>query len=201
MLRWLKRIVRAERFHGILNDAQITKLVERYNTIEPFVPCKVSKGVNASYGLEPFGYTFRLGEVRQIGLMHTLSREGLRTEAALTRMEVPPNENGILLPPLTIAVCRSLEFFRLPDFVTGLLFGKSSFTRAGLCYLMTVVDGGFCGHITFTIVNLSPLNIEIYPNEGIGQIVFLAGEQPNKPYEGRYNGTVGIVSPLLNKAR
>ncbi|MEM0238418.1 MAG: hypothetical protein QXT00_02150 [Ignisphaera sp.] len=195
LLRWLRH---AARYEGILNDAQIAELVQRYGMIEPFVPRKI-KAPEAyySYGLEPFGYTFRLHERVHISGMHDLpgAESHLRAEPRFTECVIG---DFILLPPHSIALCRSVEYFRLPDFVTGFLVGKSSYTRQGVVYMMSVVDAGYEGTISFAVANLSPMNVELRAREGIGQIIFVAGRRANNPYIGYYSGSVDVVSPALN---
>ena len=187
----------------LLNAEQIAQLAEKEGMIEPFVNQKIQLAHIPSYGLEPYGYTFRIANKiyysapqLALGGATALKLDGI-TEGWLEY----PEGTKIKIPPLALFLCSSLEYFRLPPNITGLLVGKSTYTRQGICYLMTVVDAGFHGNITFGLVNLSGREIEITLGGGIGQILFIEGEPNlnNYAYTGIWQGSQGIASPLLHK--
>lgn len=190
MLFWWKH----KQSDGILGSDEIARLVAKHRMIEPFVPRKISG--TYSYGLEPNGYTFRLANEIYIAPPINPNHMELRNPETprLEKCNLSLGEN-LIIPPNAFAVCRSLEYFRLPPGVVAFLFGKSTFTRQGLCFMFAFVDSGYEGHITFSVKNLSPFNIELVVGEGIAQIVFYRSESVKGKYEGRYQGSEGIVLP------
>lgn len=143
-------------------------------------PCLPQTKCRYSYGIEPFGYTLRLGnEYISKGVK-------LSTDAPF------------LLYPAEHILVSTLETVALDNTVTGLLYGKSSFTRQGLFYSFGVVDAGYSGSLSFSIFNASHLPITLVPSQGIAQITIFKSEAPtNTPYSGRYNNSTG-VTPVLN---
>lgn len=173
---------------SLLADHQIKELCQAGNMIEPFVPEKVMGEIEIngekyklpSYGLEPHGYTFRLSP-EGIVVAHRKKFGGIESA-----YEFSTNSDVIFLPPGGILFGESLEFFRMPKRVVGLLVGKSTYTRRGVAFLGTVLDAGWQGHIHFTIVNLSHESIPVFPGWGIGQVLFLLGGVPEQTYKGYY---------------
>ena len=143
-------------------------------------PCLPQTKCRYSYGIEPFGYTLRLGN-------EYISR-GVKI----------CTDTSFLLYPAEHILVSTLETVAFDNTVTGLLYGKSSFTRQGLFYSFGVVDAGYTGTLSFSIFNASHLPITLIPGQGIAQIMIFKGEAPtDTPYSGRYNNSTG-VTPVLN---
>ncbi|MCB0048550.1 MAG: dCTP deaminase, partial [Caldilineaceae bacterium] len=56
------------------------------------------------------------------------------------------------------------------------------------------------GFVTIEISNTTPLPAKIYANEGIAQVIFFEGEEPETSYadrRGKYQGQHGITLPRL----
>lgn len=184
----------------LLNAAQIRELAETYGMIEPFFPQKVQVAHLPSYGLDPFGYTFRLANrLHIVSAIPTLSGGGLLLKwDGVTESCVEQAEGTVVkIPPFSFVLCCSVEYFRLPSHVTGLLVGKSTYTRQGICYLMTVVDAGYEGNLTFGLANLGNKEVGLVLGGGIGQILFATGDPSGVVYEGRYQNSVGITPARL----
>lgn len=64
------------------------------------------------------------------------------------------------------------EFFNVPDDVGGEVKVKSTYARNGLIMAPTVLEPGWCGHLTLEIYNPLPHMAKIYIHEGISQICF-----------------------------
>lgn len=179
----------------LLADWQIKSMVNSHGMIKPFSPAKVMVereipelgGVVKlpSYGLEPHGYTFRLNPE---GIIVAERKTKRNLEGGDIELEVKENTDYILLPPQGILLGKSLEYFSMPNFLVGLLVGKSTYTRQGVAFLGTVLDAGWEGHIHFSVVNLSNKDVPIFVGFGIGQVLFLGGDVPEKVYQGYYNG-------------
>jgi deoxycytidine triphosphate deaminase len=107
-----------------------------------------------------------------------------------------------LKPGEQVLAC-SFDKYHLPDNVFGLVQTKGSLAR--LFVQITCNDGqvdpGFKGHITFEIVNLSPMTIEIPVYSKIGQLyLFNTSMKSVNPYNGRYaiNSLQGPTLPIFN---
>ena len=53
------------------------------------------------------------------------------------------NEESILIPPNSFALAASLEYFKMPRDVTGLVTAKSTYARCGLGVPPTVLEAGW----------------------------------------------------------
>jgi len=169
----------------LLNDRRIKELVQKHpDFISPFVGEKVCQGELPSWGLEPHGYTFRL-HPQVLYTPFVLPQGGQKWAGGITEPALLELDEGdyLVLPPFTMLHCRSIESFKLPNNIVGLLTGKSTYTRQGIVYCMTVVDAGYEGVIYFALANLNPIKeVKVYPYGGIGQIMFVESEPADVAY-------------------
>jgi dCTP deaminase len=87
--------------------------------------------------------------------------------------EVLPNADGsVLIPPNSFALARSVERFRIPRDVLGVVLGKSTYARCGLIVNCTPMEPEWEGWLTVEISNTTPLPAKVYTNEGIAQVLF-----------------------------
>ena len=93
-----------------------------------------------------------------------------------------------LLLPGHFVLSTTVEYIRLPDYLTAFVEGRSSIGRMGL-FVQNAgwVDAGFEGEITLELFNASSMAIELNAGRRIGQLVFaqLDGTAEN-PYRGKY---------------
>lgn len=115
--------------------------------------------VTSSFGLDSQGYTFRLDA-----------------------------EEDVVIKSFHCHQVNSYEKFTIPKNVCAFMYGKSSFTRKGLIFSFAVVDAGYRGGIGFSVFNASDGIIVLPAKQGIAQIVFHQIEEPNKTYEGAWQG-------------
>ena len=181
----------------LMNDEQIIRAIAD-GMIDGAQIDQVRTGV-ISYGVTSFGYDMRVANEWQLWSgdkvstidpkrrdLHTM----LRTEVANT-MRIPPNE---------FALCRSVEYFRIPDDVMCIVVGKSTYARCGLVVNVTPLEPGWEGYVTIELSNTSPLPIRVYANEGIAQVLFFQGQRPRTTYgdkRGKYQRQQGIVLPRI----
>ena len=179
----------------ILNDKQIKKLAEEEEMITPFVNKSVSQGI--SHGINPFGYDLRVGSEFKI---FTNAKTGNAvadpknfTEDNFVTIKDQPS---ILIPPNSFALASSLEYFKMPRNVTGLVTAKSTYARCGLGVPPTVLEAGWEGVLVLEFSNHTSNSIRLYANSGAAQILFFQGEQPEVSYadrDGKYQGQTGIT--------
>ena len=178
----------------ILNDRQIKKLAKEKKMISPFVDKSVQQGI--SYGLQSFGYDLRVGSEFKIFTNikgNAIADPKNFTEDNFVTVE---DDKSILIPPNSFALANSLEYFKIPRDVTGLVTSKSSYARVGLGNPPTVLEAGWEGVLVLELVNHTSNSIRVYSNGGISQILFFKGEDPKVSYadrDGKYMKQVGIT--------
>ena len=178
----------------ILNDNQIKKLAQEQKMIYPFVDKSVQEGI--SYGLQSFGYDLRVGSEFKIFTNikgNTVADPKNFTEDNFVTVK---EEESILIPPNSFALANSLEYFKIPRNITGLVTSKSSYARVGLGNPPTVLEAGWEGVLVLELCNYTSSSIRVYANSGISQILFFEGKNPSVSYadrDGKYMKQVGIT--------
>ena len=177
----------------ILNDKQIKKLVKEEDMINPFVDKSIAQGI--SHGLNSFGFDLRCGDEFKIftNIKGATADPKNFTEDNFITVK---GESSILIPPNSFALASSLEYFKMPRNVTGLVTAKSSYARCGLGIPPTVLEAGWHGNLVLEFSNHTSNQIRLYANSGAAQILFFQGEQPEVYYAEReikkYHKQVGI---------
>lgn len=177
----------------ILNDQQIKKLVKEEDMISPFVNESIAQGI--SHGLNSFGFDLRCGDEFKIftNIKGAIADPKNFTEDNFVTVKGEPS---ILIPPNSFALASSLEYFKMPRNVTGLVTAKSSYARCGLGTPPTVLEAGWHGNLVLEFSNHTSNQIRLYANSGAAQILFFQGEQPEVSYAERavkkYHKQVGI---------
>src|SRR4030042_6639533 len=85
--------------------------------------------------------------------------------------------NICIIPPNSFALCRSVEYFRIPRETRVICLGKSTYARCGIVVNVTPLEPEWEGHVTIEISNTAPLPAKLYANEGIAQIIFLESKE------------------------
>lgn len=170
------------------SSAWILEQCEKNALLTPFIPHSERRGV-ISYGLGPCGYDIRLDRTYRRLREHpgVLDPHAVREEQFETHSECP-----ILLPPGRFILGRSLEYFRMPPAVMGLVFGKSTYARCGVLVNVTPLEPGWEGYLTISIANTGPTPVQIFPEQGIAQVIFLESDAAPlfsyKDLNGKYDG-------------
>ena len=102
----------------ILNDKQIKQLAVEHEMIVPFINESIAKGI--SHGLNSFGYDLRCGSEFKIFTNikgATADPKNFSEDNFIT----VKGEDSILIPPNSFALASSLEYFKMPRNVTGLV--------------------------------------------------------------------------------
>ena len=106
-----------------------------------------------------------------------------------------------IIPPNSFALCRTVEYFKIPDDVLVICLGKSTYARCGLIVNVTPLEPGWEGQVTLEISNTTPLPAKVYANEGICQFLFYKGDSPCEvtyaARSGKYMGQRGVTLPRL----
>jgi dCTP deaminase len=72
--------------------------------------------------------------------------------------------------------------------------------NCGIIVNVTPFEPEWEGHVTIEISNTTPLPAKIYANEGIAQVLFFEGDEPEVSYadrKGKYQAQTGITLPRL----
>lgn len=175
-----------------LNDQQITTLANQ-GMLSPFVPHKVKEENGKpiiSYGLQPYGYDIRLSE-NWLTILYPNQQIDPKNSQDITteHADFHSNDDGeyFVIPPYNYALGVSVEKFTMPDNVSAIVVGKSTYARCGLLVNCTTIDAGWTGFLTIQMANLTDVYMRVYCNEGIAQIHFIEGKPPMQSYgDGKY---------------
>lgn len=199
---------------SILSDFEIASL-STLGMITPFVPEQVRQveTLNTpslkriSYGLSSYGYDLRLSP--EEFFIYDVSVGGVVDPKRfdpnhLRQIDLHHNDNldesYYILPPKTYGLGVTLERMIMPDYVTAIAIGKSTYARAGLIANITPIEAGWRGHITLELYNSSDSPLRIYAYEGIIQLLFFRGAKCKTTYAdraGKYQDqTHNITLPL-----
>lgn len=146
----------------ILNDNEISnyclKYPAMYKYMGPLIKPFVPNKIQSeySYGLEPSSYTMRV--------------EG----------------ESFTLEPGKTKVVWTLERLTMPRTLVGHLYLKTSYQRQGVIAQMGLVDPGYIGNLSVTILNASEASIEIIGGQGMVVIEFQEVMPPSTSYTGKY---------------
>lgn len=177
----------------ILNDKQINHLAKTTGMITPLEEKLVST-INdrkvVSYGLSSYGYDIRLSEKdfrifkvqeKKINDPKYFKDDSVQPLTSL----VDKNGEFFVIPAHGYALGVSVEAFNMPEDVTGVCIGKSTYARAGIIANITPLEAGWRGYLTLEFANTSNTPCRLYVNEGIAQVLFFKGEMCKTSYSDR----------------
>jgi dCTP deaminase len=176
----------------IKNDTWITQMAQQ-GTIVPFEPKLVRRIENLpviSYGLSSFGYDIRLSPVEFRIFRHipgtVVDPKSFNPDnLELAKLHTDNNGSFFILPAHSYGLGVALEKLNVPENITVLCIGKSSYARVGLIANLTPAEAGWRGHLTLEFSNSSSADCRIYANEGVVQLLFLEGDPCSVSYETR----------------
>lgn len=154
-----------------------------------------------SFGLSSYGYdvrlqpTFKLFNKPNDGrIIDVLNFE---EEEMVELIEA----DSVIIPPGGLLLGVTMERFQMPEDVTGVCVGKSTWARLGAHVLVTPLEAGWSGELVVEIANVTNLPLKIYAGVGIAQIQFFKGDKYCKtPYnsrDGKYDNQVGVTTAKL----
>ena len=174
------------------NDRWIKEMANQ-GMITPFAPQLVRQleGVPViSYGLGSFGYDLRLSPVEFRIFRHipgTVVDPKNFNPANLEATPLHEDETGqfFILPAHSYGLGVALERLEIPDYITVICMGKSTYARCGIIANITPGEASWRGHLTLEFSNSSSADCRVYANEGIVQLLFLEGQPCEISYESR----------------
>ncbi|MFH1022974.1 MAG: dCTP deaminase [Planctomycetota bacterium] len=155
-------------------DRWIRRMAAEHNMIEPFESGQVRQGV-ISFGTSSYGYDMRLSDEFQVfapGKLAAADPKGMGSEA-FTPFKGPV----CIIPPNSLILGKSIEYFRIPRNVMTICFGKSTYARCGILVNVTPFEPEWEGFVTIAISNTTPLPAKVYAHEGIAQVLFFESDE------------------------
>jgi dCTP deaminase len=186
-------------------DRQCNLLEEKDRLIYPYESRLIRK-VNflpaISFGLSSFGYDIRLSPKDFRTFRHipgTIIDPKQFNPENLEPAHLHTDEDGayFILPGHSYGLGVALEHLNVPDNITVLCIGKSTYCRCGIIANLSPAEAGWHGHLTLEFSNASPADARIYANEGVVQLLFLEGDSCEVSYEtrqGKYQDQLETVT-------
>ena len=172
----------------ILNDRQIMDLVHSFDMINPF-------DFNR---LNSFGYDLTLDS--EFWVLTTDCLSGTIIDPMNISKEQFRKFSGeyCIIPPNSFVLGKSVEYIKMPSYITGICIGRSTYARVGIIANITPLEAGWEGIVNIELSNSCPLPAKVYAKRGIIQVVFFAGDNPDRDYVqkgGRYQFQIGVQLP------
>ena len=176
----------------ILNDIQISELA-RQGMIEPFSPelvCCADHVPVLSYGLSSFGYDLRLSSSEFKIFQHIPGTVVDPKRFNPENLKIAPllhDESGdyFILPSRSYGLGVAVEALDLPENISAICVGKSTYARCGIIANVTPAEAGWRGHLTLEFSNSSAADCRVYAMEGAVQMIFFRGEPCRTSYRTR----------------
>jgi dCTP deaminase len=185
----------------ILSDGEIIELSRSEEMINPHIPHQVREDKNGikvvSYGQSSYGYDIRITNKFKI---FTNINSTVMDPLNLDDKSFIDFEGDVcIIPPNSFVLACSVEYFKMPRNVTGLVLGKSTLARIGCSCLATPLEAGWECQVTLEFANTTPLPMKLYANQGAAQVLFFQGDEyPWVSYadrNGKYQKQTGITLP------
>ncbi|MGF1519744.1 MAG: dCTP deaminase [Nodosilinea sp.] len=182
----------------IKNDAWIARMAAK-GLIQPFQPSLVRQLEQTetspahpviSFGLSSYGYDIRLSPAEFRIFRHipgTVVDPKNFSPANLEPTELRTSDSGsyFVLPAHSYGLGVALEKISVPDNISVICIGKSTYARCGIIANLTPAEAGWRGHLTLEFSNSSSADCRIYANEGVVQLIFFEGEPCQVSYATR----------------
>ncbi|WP_225977603.1 dCTP deaminase [Nostoc sp. CENA543] len=155
-----------------------------------------------SYGLSSYGYDIRLSPsefriFRHIPGTVVDPKNFNPQNLEPTLLHTDSNGSYFILPAHSYGLGVALEKLEVPNNITVICIGKSTYARCGIIANLTPAEAAWRGHLTLEFSNSSSADCRIYANEGVVQLLFLEGEPCAISYEarqGKYQDQLEIVT-------
>ncbi|PIG90841.1 dCTP deaminase [Gloeocapsopsis sp. IPPAS B-1203] len=192
----------------IKNDIWISQMAQK-GMIAPFEPTLIRQLQEdtlarpvISYGLSSYGYDIRLSPVEFRIFRHipgtiidpkNFNPQNLEP----TQLHTDSHGSYFILPAHSYGLGVALERLAVPENITVICIGKSTYARCGIIANLTPAEAAWRGHLTLEFSNSSSADCRIYASEGVVQLLFLEGEPCATSYEtrkGKYQDQPQVVT-------
>ncbi|MBF2016446.1 MAG: dCTP deaminase [Rivularia sp. T60_A2020_040] len=183
----------------IKNDIWISEMAQKgmINPFEPNLIREVDRHEGSlppnrviSYGLSSYGYDIRLSGnefriFRHIPGTVVDPKNFNPQNLELTQLHTSEAGNYFILPAHSYGLGVALERLEVPDNISVICIGKSTYARCGIIANLTPAEAAWRGHLTLEFSNSSSADCRIYADEGVVQLLFFEGEPCAISYEAR----------------
>tara|TARA_Y100000991_G_scaffold13084_1_gene8968 strand:+ start:13 stop:606 length:594 start_codon:yes stop_codon:yes gene_type:complete len=143
-----------------------------------------------SYGCSSYGYDLRLSSNEFLIFRHipgTVMNPKKFNPDNLEKTILHHDADGdfFILPAHSYGLGVALEKMKVPENITVICIGKSTYARLGIIVNTTPAEAGWEGHLTLEFSNSSGADCRIYANEGICQLLFFEGDPCATTYNDR----------------
>tara|TARA_B100000945_G_C20297098_1_gene556191 strand:- start:335 stop:928 length:594 start_codon:yes stop_codon:yes gene_type:complete len=143
-----------------------------------------------SYGCSSYGYDLRLSSNEFLIFKHvpgTVMNPKKFNPENLEKTPLHKDEDGdfFILPAHSYGLGVAMEKMNVPENITVICLGKSTYARLGIIVNTTPAEAGWEGHLTLEFSNSSGADCRIYANEGICQLLFFEGDHCATTYNDR----------------
>ena len=178
------------------NDIWINEQANK-GMLSPFQPNLIrhldpnnKKEAVLSYGCSSYGYDLRLSSNEFLIFRHvpgTIMNPKKFNPDNLEKTKLHRDKDGafFILPAHSYGLGVALEKMKVPENITVICLGKSTYARLGIIVNTTPAEAGWEGHLTLEFSNSSGADCRIYANEGICQILFFEGDPCATTYNDR----------------
>lgn len=154
----------------VKNDKWIKKMAVERKMIDPFEQGQVRDG-KISYGTSSYGYDMRLSN--EFKIMKKGGRVLDPKQSQDNLFDTLTVNDYIEIPPNSVILGKTIEYFRIPRDIVTIAFGKSTYARCGIFVNSTPFEPEWEGYVTLSIANTTSVPVRVYANEGIAQVLFL----------------------------
>tara|TARA_Y100000589_G_scaffold301495_2_gene312389 strand:- start:9019 stop:9612 length:594 start_codon:yes stop_codon:yes gene_type:complete len=143
-----------------------------------------------SYGCSSYGYDLRLSSKEFLIFRHVPGtvmnpKKFNPNNLEITKLHKDEDGEFFILPAHSYGLGVALERMKVPENITVICLGKSTYARLGIIVNTTPAEAGWEGHLTLEFSNSSGADCRIYANEGICQILFFEGDTCATTYNDR----------------
>ncbi len=185
---------------SIKSDKWIRRMAEERGMIEPFEPGQMREshyGRMISYGTSSYGYDVRCAD--EFKIFTNINSAVVDPKNFDDSSFVDVQSDVCIIPPISFALARTVEYFRIPRNVLTICLGKSTYARCGIIVNVTPLEPEWEGHVTLEFSNTTPLPAKIYANEGVAQMLFFESDEvcetSYRDRGGKYQGQRGVTLP------
>lgn len=184
---------------SILSNVEIQAARQRSDIADRLI---ITPLLEPDVQLGPASVDLRLGTEIVEMARHSRPASDLRQmdlAANVHRRIVVPLGQVFTLHPGQFLLGSTLEFVRLPPWLSGQIHARSSWGRVGLQVATApAIQPGYSGMVTMELTNLASVPIQLFPGMRIAQVfLWRAGESSTKPYDSKYAHALGPQESML----
>lgn len=166
----------------ILGVKQLLKLVKEKKLVENLSKRELKNPEGA-------GFDLRLGEIYKISGDGFLGQQDRKTpKTKLLAKYNPKKKQNFIFKPGNYYLMKTVEKVNTPGNILILFRPRSTLYRSGMTIFTGNASPGYCGELTFGIVNLGPCEIKIELGARVAHAMFYEVKGKTNLYRGQWQG-------------